>query len=114
MHEFSIIDSIFKIIQQESEKHQLKSLKKVTIKIGKLRQCFPDFLQFAFETLSSGTIAENAKLIIIEVPIKMFCKTCEKTFFPEHNTYICPYCKSADLSLLEGKEVELVSIEGEK
>lgn len=113
MHEFSIMQSIFKLIKDVAVKNNLIKIDKVVLKIGKLRQVFPDFLQFAFETVSQNTIAKGAALIIEEVPITMCCKSCQKEFMVEHNAYICPSCGAAKLELLTGKEILIASVAGE-
>jgi hydrogenase nickel incorporation protein HypA/HybF len=113
MHEFGIIQGVFKLVEEAAVKNNLKAITKVTLKIGKLRQVFPDFLQFAFETVSKGTVAQDAKLVIVEVPIKMKCRTCQQEFAVERNAYICPKCNNVGLDVLSGKEIYIESIEGE-
>ena len=114
MHEFGIIHNIIKMLEEVGKENNLKIINKVTIRIGKLRQVFPDFLQFAFENMSQNTIAQNAELIIKEIPIKMKCNSCKQEFIVECNTYICPTCGEACLEMLSGKEVYIESIEGEE
>ena len=113
MHEFSIMQGVFKLLEDIAAQNKLIKIDKVVLKIGKLRQVFPDFLRFAFETISQNTIAENAELIIEEIPIMMHCKSCNKKFKVEHNTYICPKCGATKLEILTGKEVLIASVEGE-
>lgn len=113
MHEFSIMQGVFELIKDAAAKNNLIKIDRVILKIGKLRQIFPDFLQFAFETVSQSTIAAGAELIIEEVPITMRCKSCQEEFKVEHNTYICLSCNATELELITGKEILIVSIEGE-
>lgn len=113
MHEFGIIHSVFKILEDIANKNNLKSIDKVTLSIGKLRQITPEFLQFAFDSVSQDTIAANAKLIIEEIPIKMGCKLCNQEFVVTRNTYICPKCGEAGIEVLTGKEILIKSVEGE-
>ncbi len=113
MHEFSIIQGIFKLLEDIAKQNKLIKINKVTLRIGKLRQVVPEFLQFAFEHSSADTIAENAELIIEEMPIKMKCETCQHEFTVERNTYICPKCEAVKLTVLTGKEVLIASIDGE-
>lgn len=113
MHELSIIENIFTKIEQTAKDNHLKKITKVTLKIGKLRQVMPDFLDFAFKAVAEGTIAENAKLIIIEIPVKIFCNKCKEEFIVKDNVYFCPKCESTEIEILSGKELFLDSIEGE-
>jgi hydrogenase nickel incorporation protein HypA/HybF len=114
MHEFSLMEDLFKLIKDLAEKNKLKRVTKITLQIGKLRQVQPDFLEFAFEIISKDTIASDAKLIIQEIPVVMECKSCGEEFKVEENTFICAKCASSDLVLKKGKEIILENIEGEK
>lgn len=113
MHEFSIMQGVFELVEDIARKNNLIKINKVVLKIGKLRQVFCDFLQFAFETISENTIAAGAKLVIEEVPITMHCKVCQQDFTVEYSTYVCSYCGATELELLTGKEVLIASVEGE-
>ncbi len=64
MHEFSIIEKLFNIVLEQAEQNQLINVKKIHLKIGKLRQIIPEFLEFAFEQVTKDTVAEDAKLTI--------------------------------------------------
>jgi hydrogenase nickel incorporation protein HypA/HybF len=114
MHELSIIQNIFPIIENVAKENHLKIVNKVFLKVGGLRQVVLEFLQFAFTTVSKGTIAENADLIIELIPITVDCKNCQKQFTIEENVYICPSCDNTELEVLTGKEVVLDQIEGEQ
>ena len=110
MHEFAIIQSVLKQLEEIAKENHLQSISQVTLQIGKLRQIVPEFLQFAFETAAENSLAKNAKLIIEEVPIKMRCKSCNKEFTVKHHTYICPKCHAASLEILCGKEILIKNI----
>ena len=107
------MQGVFKLLEDIAAKNNLIKIDKVILRVGKLRQVFPDFLQFAFENISQNTPLDGAELIIEEIPITMRCKSCNQEFTVEHNTYICPKCGAAKLELLTGKEIIIASIEGE-
>jgi hydrogenase nickel incorporation protein HypA/HybF len=107
------MQGVFKLLEDIAVKNNLIKINKVILRIGKLRQVFPDFLRFAFENISKDTIADGAELIIEEIPITMRCKSCNQEFTVEHHTYVCPVCGAVKLELLTGKEVLIASVEGE-
>jgi len=113
MHELRIIQDIFPTIEKASQENHLKSISKVHLKMGALRQIVPEFLKFAFTTVAKGTIAEEAELVIEIIPITVFCQNCQQKFKVEENAYLCPNCESTKLEILTGKEIVLESIEGE-
>ena len=113
MHELKIIQDVFPLIEEVAKKNHLKSINKVVLGIGKLRQVKSEFLQFAFATLAENTIAAGAELIIELITITVFCRDCKKQFTVEDSIYLCPQCESVSLEVLTGKEVILESIDGE-
>lgn len=113
MHELKIIQNIFPIIENVAKENHLKSVNKVVLRVGTLRQIVPEFLKFAFVTVSKDTIATGAELVIESIPITARCKTCQQQFTVEENIYICPYCDNTDLEILTGKEIVLESMEGD-
>lgn len=113
MHEISLLQNIFTYLEQIAGQQELRKITKVEIKVGKLRQVVPEFMQFAFEHLAKNTHAEGAELIIEYIPIKMLCAACNKTFIVDENTYVCPYCAEVNLQILSGKELILESVHGE-
>ncbi|MFC1517918.1 hydrogenase maturation nickel metallochaperone HypA [Candidatus Margulisiibacteriota bacterium] len=114
MHELSIIENIFKVIEKAASENDIKKISQVNLKIGKLQQVVPDLLQSAFEVVSKDTLANEAKLVFEEVPVKVKCRSCQKEFGVENNIFVCPNCASGELDLLQGKELFLVSLEGDK
>jgi hydrogenase nickel incorporation protein HypA/HybF len=112
MHELSIIQNIFPIIEKVAKENHLKVVNKVFLKVGGLRQVVLEFMSFAFATVAKGTIAENAELIIELIPVAARCKKCQQQFTVDGNVYVCPHCDGADLEILTGKEIVLESVEG--
>ena len=114
MHEFSIIENILTIVEETAEKEGLTSISKVTLIIGKMRQFVPETMSFAFEAASKGTIAESAALEMEFIPIKIHCNECGNEFIVNNHTYVCDKCSSTDLSVIEGQELIIKNIEGER
>ena len=114
MHELGIIHNLFTIIEEVAEENKLVRINKVKLKLGRLQQIVPEMFTFAFETVAKGTKAEGAVLDIEYVPIKMLCKTCNNEFIVEEHVYICPECAQTNLTMLEGMEIILESVEGDQ
>lgn len=114
MHEMGILSNLFTIIEEIAEENNLVKINKITLKLGKLQQIVPDVFTFAFETVAKGTKAEGAALDVEYVPIKMQCNTCNNEFIVEGHVYICPECAQTSLTMLEGMEIILESVEGEQ
>ena len=113
MHEFSLIQPLLEHIETVAEQNKLEHITKVILQIGVFRQCLPEILEFAFTTLTAGTKAEGAQLVIELLPIQMECLSCRKIFTLDKHIFICPNCGQTQLQLLSGKEFILKTIEGE-
>ena len=114
MHEFSIMQNLLKIIEKEAEANSLSKVNAITVKIGKLRQVVPEFIEFAFTTIAKDTVAANAKLNIESIPITIHCGKCNQDYPVIEDTYTCPKCDSIDIKVITGKEIILASIEGDR
>ncbi|MBN1576047.1 MAG: hydrogenase maturation nickel metallochaperone HypA [Chitinispirillaceae bacterium] len=113
MHELSIVEGLIDIIRETAQTHGLNRVEKVTLRIGAMRQIVPDALNFAFEVLGKGTIAEGAEVVITVVPTKARCGECGSEFTVDDCCFICTSCGSGGVVVTEGKELYIDSIEGE-
>jgi len=81
--------------------------------IGDLSSIVDDSIQFYWDIISRGTLAEGATLHFDRVPTKMYCFECGKTYLPEKGTLACPHCGSTLVQVAGGDEFRLESIEVE-
>lgn len=82
----------------------------LTLKIGELSGVIPEALKFAFDVLIEGTIAENAQLEIETIPVVCYCPHCDRNFQPETYIFDCPQCQHISSNILQGQELNLVSM----
>ncbi len=114
MHEVSIAQGMLDIALGYCEKNAHTVIKSITVKIGKAAGVVPDSLQFAFETLKTGTIAEHALLIIDEIPVTGTCNDCGKHFTVDEAYVIqCPLCGGLSLKVETGRELNIAEMEVE-
>lgn len=111
MHEMSIAQNIIGIVEDISKEKQVKNVKKVIVKIGKLAAVVPDSLKFCYETLTIGTHLENSQLEINIIPIRCKCSNCGKEFEVESYFFACPFCKDPHVKILQGQELNVSEIE---
>ena len=83
----------------------------IRLRIGALSGVVPDALQFAFEALADGTLAEGARLTIENVPARFWCATCHRQFEANGMFAECPDCHTPSGKLCAGRELELASLE---
>jgi hydrogenase nickel incorporation protein HypA/HybF len=78
MHELAITQSIFNQALAEAKKHKAKRIKKIKLQVGEGAAIVPDCVQFYYDTLKKGTIAEQSVLEFEIVPLKIRCPQCKK------------------------------------
>ena len=113
MHELSIMSNILQIILEYAEKNNAKKINIVNLKIGALSDVVPEWAQTYFDMLTKDTIADNAKLKIEKVAVKIHCHACSHEFqvLSPENGFLCQKCKSSDIEIVEGRELQVTSID---
>ena len=110
-----MMENVLKVALIEARKHSAERILDIDLVVGELTFLNPDQLQFAFETLSKGTLAEKAKLNIETMKPSIKCSRCGYAGpisyeGPEdHLGYVgvflkCGICESRDLEVISGKE----------
>ncbi|HCL80425.1 MAG TPA: hydrogenase maturation nickel metallochaperone HypA [Synergistaceae bacterium] len=112
MHEFSLVESIVDSLLTMQQDAGWRRIVQVQLRVGVLRQVFPDILSFAFETVTRGTPLEGTKLVVEEVPLAFRCLDCGTTWGDEGGT--CPCCGSIQRETLAGMELIIQSLEVEE
>jgi len=111
MHEYSIVQSLIDLADENAKKNNAKKVIKLEIKVGVLSGVEIPLLQTAFDTFKEDTICHDAEFIIVSQPIVVKCKECKKENQLEKNEYYCPNCNSQNLEVLDGEEMYLMSLE---
>lgn len=111
MHEMSIARNIIDIVDDISKENQVKIVKKVKVNIGQLVAVVPDSLQFCYEAFTTGTHLENSELEIHIIPVSAECNNCKETFEVESYFFICQFCESSEIKILQGEELNVSELE---
>lgn len=78
MHEVGIMMDALAIAAEQARASGGARIHCVRLRVGALSGVVRDALEFAFETLSQGTMAEGGTLEIEEVPARWWCSTCQQ------------------------------------
>jgi hydrogenase nickel incorporation protein HypA/HybF len=113
MHELSVTESLLKIALNHAEKANAKRVTDLNIVIGDLASMVDDSIQFYWEIIAKGTIAEQAKLNFRRVPAQLQCMTCSETYQPTDRELACPKCNGINVKIITGEEFALESIDVE-
>jgi hydrogenase nickel incorporation protein HypA/HybF len=111
MHELSVMASALEIALDRTHRQGASRIHSITLRIGELAGVAPEALTFAFESLTAGTPAEGARLVVETVPVLCHCPRCGEQFHPADVIYQCPSCGHISTDVRGGCELELASLE---
>jgi hydrogenase nickel incorporation protein HypA/HybF len=106
-----ITSGIIASVVEAAEAEGATRINEVDISVGDLTEIVEDALQFAWEALTPGTMAEGSTLIVHHIPATSRCMQCSHEF--EHDKYdlTCPECTSFMVENLTGRELKIDSID---
>jgi len=113
LHELSLMQGVLELAEREAVRHNLKKITSLKLVVGEMTAALPEALRFAFESLRSGNLFEEANLEIVEEKLWVRCKDCGNEFRPELPWLLCPQCQKARVEFLRGRELYLDYLEGE-
>lgn len=111
MHEYSIVQSLLESCEEHAKANDASKVTKVVVKIGVLSGVEPDLLQTAFDTFKEQTLCHDAQFIINIQNIQILCKDCQSTSIIEKHDFSCPNCQSINITVTDGEEMFLMSLE---
>ena len=111
MHELSIMQSALNLALEQAHEAGARRVHVLRLRIGALSGVVPSALEFAFEALASGTLAEGGRLSIESVPARFWCAACAREFQADDLIGECPGCHELSADLRAGREMELASLE---
>lgn len=115
MHELPVTQSILEIALRHAEEAHAEKITDLYLVIGQLSTVIDDSIQFHWEILSQGTLAEGSRLHFERIPAKLACLECGNTYtLPDGTLTNCPACSSFQVKVIEGEEFRLDSIQIEE
>ena len=111
MHELSIMDSALSMVLEQAQRSGATRVYAIHLRIGALSGVVPEALEFAFEALSPGTLAEGGKLSIEHIAARFWCSACNLEFKADDMFAECPDCHRPSGQLRAGREMEVASME---
>ncbi|WP_286237819.1 hydrogenase maturation nickel metallochaperone HypA [Neptuniibacter halophilus] len=109
----SICEGIMQVLEEQSRVQHYQRIRTVWLEVGPLAMVETDALRFCFEAVTRNTLADQARLEIIERPGEAWCLQCAQTV-PIHNRYdACTQCGSYQLQVTQGDELRIKELEVE-
>lgn len=113
MHELSVTQNIVEIAVERAVQEGFNKVKSVSLEIGKMSGVMPEAVEFCYDLVTKGTIAEGSQLNIEIKEAVGYCKECRIRFNSEYMFYLCPECEGVDIEFISGKELKIKDMEVE-
>lgn len=110
MHEMSIVNGILRIVEEQAQSAEAQVINTIELEIGQLAGIEIESLNFCFDVARRGTMAENAKLVIHDIPGRGRCPECAEEVPVEFHLAVCGKCDTALVEVFQGRELRVKSI----
>ena len=111
MHELSIAEALLELTLKHAGEAPGARVTAVHLVIGQLASVVDDSVQFYWDEISRGTLAEGAQLRFKRVAARFHCEACGHDYAPGADVLACPQCGSAQVRLTAGGEFYLEALE---
>lgn len=111
MHEMALCEGVLEIIAEEAKRQAFTRVRAVRLEIGALSHVEPDAMRFCFDAVSRGTIAESARLEVIDIPGQAWCMSCSKSVVITRRVDPCPECGGYQLQVTAGDDLRVKELE---
>jgi hydrogenase nickel incorporation protein HypA/HybF len=113
MHELALPQSILGLIRGQAERNCFQRVLTVRLAIGTLSHVEPHAIEFCFEAVCRGTLAEGARLEISRPAGRAHCLPCAAVVAIASRDAPCPTCGSHQWVLVGGDELQVTELEVE-
>jgi hydrogenase nickel incorporation protein HypA/HybF len=113
MHEMSLAQSIVELVQDHARRDQFTRARIVRLSIGALSHVDPHALEFGWDVVTRGTVAEGATLTIERPSGTGYCTDCCKNVPVAALGDPCPECGGTKWMLVGGDEMRVIDLEVE-
>ncbi|MGD0634101.1 MAG: hydrogenase maturation nickel metallochaperone HypA [Beijerinckiaceae bacterium] len=111
MHEMSLTEGVVEILQEEARKQGFSRVRLVRLEIGAIGGVDPQAMEFCFDAVTRGTLAEGARLEIVTTPGQGWCLDCGKTVPLLERFGACPECGNHHVQMTGGGEMRVRELE---
>lgn len=113
MHELTIAESVLQLLEEQAEAQRFSRVRTVWLETGALAAVEVESLRFCFEAVTRGSLADGARLEIIQVPGRAWCAGCNAGVAISQRYEACPRCAGHRLRITQGEELRVRELEVE-
>lgn len=110
MHELAVTQELLRLALAHAEEAGAEKVTELQLVVGDLASIVDDCVQFYWDIISEGTLAQGARLRFRRIPAAFRCRDCGWEYPQPENTYDCPQCGGSG-DIAAGLEFQLEAIE---
>lgn len=112
MHELSIAIDLIDAASGRAREEGAQRIRAMYLRIGPLSGVVIRALESAFRVASQGTLADGALLDVEQVPLTLYCASCDATkAAADVYSFCCPDCGTPTSDVRSGRELEVKALE---
>lgn len=111
MHEMALAEGIWQLVDDTARREQARVVKTIVLELGQLASVEAESLLFCLDVVTRGSLAEGARIEIINTPGSGWCLPCAKTVPLGEIWGACPECGSHQVQATGGTEMRVMEIE---
>jgi len=101
--------------EEEADRRGGVQISAVHLKLGQLSGVVKEALLSAYGMACDDTPLKGSRLIIEEVPVVVFCPSCQReSSLSSIQLFCCAECGTPTSEIVQGKEIEVVAVEIEE
>ena len=89
MHELAVCQALIEQVERVARDNDARRVISIVITVGPLSGVEPKLLEHAYPLAAAGTVAEHAALVVVTVPVRVRCRTCEAETEAAANRLLC-------------------------
>ena len=111
MHELYATQAILDKAVAKAAEQKASRITDLYLVVGEISSYSDESVQFYWDEISKGTIAEKATLHFRHVPAEMQCMACFTKYQPAEGEIVCPNCGSNGARILQGEEFYMEALD---
>jgi hydrogenase nickel incorporation protein HypA/HybF len=111
MHELAICQALMNQVESIAAERKARSVVSIVVGMGPLSGVEAQLLKHAYPVASAGTIAEGARLVVENLPVRIKCTQCGHESDALPNKLVCKACGDWRTTLISGDELILMRVE---
>lgn len=113
MHELSFAESTLELALRHAREAGADRVIGLHLVVGELTPLEPASLEFYWERITKGTLADGSRVEVRRIPAQLGCADCGAPCDAHDETWVCRVCGSSQLRMTAGDECFLESIDVE-